>query len=240
MDVQPTVTDMQTMCEEFMHRARYAKTEMCKDEPMSDNPPILLIGFVSESGDDAHEDALEFQNEFSTSKPYRIALLPLTHRDDPFDAMNDVVKHLPHEPFSFIAFAAEAFARQADANSLPDHVRSDYSYEDMATEYKENPFTDIRETLIVTAVDWNCEHLYTMHAPYSYDDNGVPKFDDNTSAFVPLGGVEKLREMSEELEMGRVPSMLTAFVMFMHYATEATKFTDKLQNAPKRNNGDKE
>lgn len=234
MDIQPTVTDMQTMCEDFMHRGRFAKTEMCKDEAMMDNPPILLIGFPVDENSDDYEDAVQFQQEFGTSKPYRVALLPLTHRDDVVDCITDIVKHLPPQPFSFIALAAEGYSR-VGGKDLP----TDYERGDMESDFKENPFTDVRETLIITAVDWGCEHIYSSMSPYTYDDAGVPVFseDDEHSAFSPLGGIDNVRELLADTELGRIPSVLISFVLFMHYATEATKFTDKLSNAPKRKKG---
>jgi len=42
----------------------------------------------------------------------------------------------------------------------------------------------------------------------------------------------------EDLEMGRIPTVLTSFVMFTHLAVEATKFTDKFGDAPKRKKDD--
>ena len=237
MDIQPTVTDMQLMCEEFMHRAKFAKTEMCKDDAMSDNPAILLVGTVSTPDDNSdHDGAISFQQEYNTSKPYRVALIPLMHRDDVVDCIEDIVKHLKPQKFSFIALAAEGYFREARKDE--DFFPENYSKGDMETEYKENPFTDIREALIVTAIDWECQHLYSCHLPYRYDDNGVPVYDEQVSAFTPLHGVEYMKQNMEEIELGRIPTVLASFVLFMHLATEATKFTDKFGDAPKRKKDD--
>jgi len=237
MDIQPTVTDMQLMCEEFMHRSKFAKTEMCKDDPMVDNPAILLIGFVSDpSENESHEEALAFQNEYNTSKPYKVAVLPLMHRDDVVDCIEDVVKHLNPRPFSFVALCAEGYFREVKDD--PKFFPENYAQGDMEKEYKENPFTDIREALVITAIDWECQHLYSCHLPYRYDDNGVPLYDEQVSAFTPLHGVDYLRQKMEDLEMGRIPTVLTSFVMFTHLAVEATKFTDKFGDAPKRKKDD--
>lgn len=238
MDIQPTVTDMQTMCEDFVNRSIFAKTEMCKEESMSDNPPMLLIGFATDPTDDDYEDALAFQQENNTSKPYKVALLPLMHRDDPIECISDVVKHLNPRPFSFVALVAEGYYRDMSKQGKTDDILANYEKGDMEKDYKENPFTDVREAIVVTAVDWNCEHLYSAYSPYRYDDNGVPMFDNTAPSFAPLNGLEWCRANMENIELGRVPTALVSFVLFMHFAIEATRFTSKFTDAPKRNKDD--
>jgi hypothetical protein len=235
MDIQPTVLDMQTMCEEFMHRSIYAKTQMCKEEAMQDNPSVMMIGFVStEESDEAFDEAMEFQHENDTSKPYKVAVLPLIHRDDIYECIADIVKHLPAKEFSFIAIIAEGYTSPnspADIASASGQMHGGA----LETDFQENPFSEVRETLIVTAVDWECRNLYTVMAPYKYDDFGVPVFDEGDSTMIELLGFENYgaKEL-EEMEIGKLPSTLVSFVMFTRFATVARGYTSKLRDAPKR------
>jgi hypothetical protein len=232
MDIQPTVLDMQTMCEEFMHRSIFAKTEMCKEEAMQDNPSVMMIGFVStEESDEAFDEAMEFQHENDTSKPYKVAVLPLIHRDDIYDCIGDIVKHLPAKEFSFIAIIAEGYTSPAENSIVAGQIQGG----GLEKDFRENPFSEVRQTLMVTAVDWECRNLYTVIAPYKYDDFGVPVFDEGISTMSELLGFENYgaKEL-EEIEMGKLAQTIISFVMFTRFATVARGYTSKLRDAPKR------
>lgn len=239
MDIQPTVLDMQTMCEEFMHRSIYAKTEMCKEEPMKDNPPVMMIGFVStEENDEAFNDALEFYHDNETSKPYKIAVLPLIHRDDIYECIADVVKHLTPQEFSFVAIVAEGYTRSEE--TVEKTKTQQVNGQAMEKDFKENPFSDVQETLIVTAVDWECQNLYTVMAPYRYDDAGIPVFENGNSTILELEGFNHYEDKElEDSKIGKLPSTLVSFVMFTRFASVARGYTDKLRDAPKRNKNKK-
>jgi hypothetical protein len=233
VEIQPTFKDIQIMCEEFMHRSEYAKTEMCKEEAMSDNPPMLLIGFVSdplEDDEESHESALEFQNEFETSKAYKMMMIPLIHRDDVGECVRDVMKFLDPMSFSFVAFAAEGYV----SPELDETAKDSYKRGDMEKEFKENPFTVVKEAMMINIIDWNCENMFTLVKPYSYDDFGVPVFGESKETVTTLGGYENCSKKIKELELGKIGSMMLAFVLFSHYKLDADKFADKITEAPKR------
>jgi len=85
--------------EDLLNRAVYAKTEMCKEQPMSDTPPLLLVAVESNDTNPEHEQCIDYQQEFSLSKPYHLAMIPLIHKEDIYEAFEDVVKALPIRPF---------------------------------------------------------------------------------------------------------------------------------------------
>ena len=233
MEIQPTLKDVQIMCDEFMHRSEYAKTEMCKEDAMSDNPPMLLIGFVSdplEDEEESHASALEFQNEFETSKAYKMMMIPLIHKDDVGDCLRDVMKFLEPQPFSFVALAAEGYVN----SDMDDSEKDAYERGDMQKDFNENPFTKVKEALMINVIDWNCENMVTLVKDFTYDDFGVPVFGEEKARVTDLGGFEKCTENITEMELGKIGSLMLAFVLFSHFKLDAEKFTDKITEAPKR------
>ena len=230
IDIQPTETDMMTLCADFMYRSRFAKTEMCKEQPMSDNPPLMLIGYVStpEGNPDTHDEAVRFANDEGLSRPYNIALVPLITKDDPLESFEEIVKSAPIRPFSFIAMVTEGYTREGEVNdeSIANHVRGS-----LADDYKNNPFTKVREALTLCATDWELNNLYTIAQTFGYDDFGMPIFDDEQKVQISLGGFQDLMEKAEEKEMGRVPEALLAFTCFMHLAVTADGFSSLMKRA---------
>ena len=229
--IQPTESDMMRICDDFMYRARFAKTEMCKEDPMSDNPPIMLIGCASDpDSNPQHDDAVAFAEEEGLSQPYHIALIPLITQDDPYESFEEIVKAAPIKPFSFIALVVEGYFREATSETY-EHGRGS-----LAEDYKNNPFTDVREGISLVATDWELQHYYQMAQPFRYDDHGVPVFDagEEKANQVALGGMDALlnRERAgEELGFGRMGDGLIAFVCFMHLATRAQNFSDVIKRA---------
>ena len=216
---QQLVEDMKKLVSDVLMRSRYAKEELCKEEPMTDNPPIFFVGYASDEGNPEHEACLEAQEELSLSVPYQMGMVPLIHQADPYDAYQDIVRTLPIEKFDFLVLALEGYTRDAKSED----EAHDYSHGDLEKEYKENPFSNVRETLTITAVDWNLESFISVRACYRYDDNGVPMWDE------PL--VSEVEEPEDN--MGRFGNALIDTVKFMHLATKTLAYKNILDKAPR-------
>ncbi len=219
--------DIKTVMEDLLNRAIFAKTEMCKDEPMSDNPPLFLVAVESNDTNPDHDSCVEYQQEFSLSKPYHLAMIPLIHKEDIYDAYEDVVKSLPIRPFEFLVIAVEGYAKlEMTPEDFANHDRGAFE-----KEYKENPFSTVREGLILTAVDWNASAVWSITRLYRYDDHGIPVFDEEPSC-------QTCEVNPDEEGNGRLPDALLATVGYMQLATKTLAYKEILDRAPKRKKGE--
>ena len=219
--------DIKTVMEDLLNRAIFAKTEMCKDEPMSDNPPLFLVAVESNDTNPDHDACVDYQQEFSLSKPYHLAMIPLIHKEDIYDAYEDVVKALPIRPFEFLVIAVEGYAKsEMTPEELANHDRGAFE-----KDYKENPFSTVREGLMLTAVDWNASAVWSISALYRYDDHGIPVFDEE-----PMCHTCEVN--TDDEGNGRLPDALLATVGYMKLATKTLAYKDMLDKAPKRKKGE--
>jgi hypothetical protein len=221
--------DITKILTDLLHRSVYAKTEICKDEPMSDNPPLFLVAFESiEENNEEHEACLINQQELSLSKPYQVAMVPLIHKEDMYDAYDDVVRSLPVRKFEFIAVVVEGYGKDLSQEADQSEVKK-MNKGDLEKEYKENPFTDVREGLMMSAIDWNMTGVWGVANMYRYDDTGVPTFDEPFFTSYPY---------DDNDEYGRLVDVMIATAQYMNIATQTLKYTDILKKAPKRNKGE--
>lgn len=192
---------------------------MCKEQPMTDNPPIMLFVVESDETNPQHDVCVEFQHEVGLSKPYHVAMVPLIHKEDVVDCIDDVVKAMPIGKFDFIILAVEGYARSlADDKNRDDFVR-DFQRGDLEKDFSENPFSDVREGIVVTAMDWNAENLFSAVSTYTYDDFGVPQFSDVEA---------NISAIDESSDNGRIPDTLMAICRYMNLAIGISKFHDLL------------
>jgi hypothetical protein len=220
--------DITKILTDLLHRSVYAKTEMCKEEPMSDNPPLFLVAFESvEENEEEHEACLINQQELSLSKPYQVAMVPLIHKEDMYDAYDDVVRALPIRKFEFIAVVVEGYGK--DLSEADDSEVKKMNKGDLEKEYKENPFTDVREGLMMSAVDWGMTGVWGVANMYRYNDTGVPTFDEPFFTSYPY---------DDNDEYGRLVDVMIATAQYMNIATQTLKYTDILKKAPKRKKGE--
>jgi hypothetical protein len=219
--------DIKAIMEDLLNRAIYAKTEMCKDDPMQDSPPLFLVAVESDDSNPDHEACVDYQHEFSLSKPYHLAMIPLIHQEDIYDAYEDVVKALPIRPFDFLVLLVEGYAKsEMTEEEVMNHDRGDFE-----KDYKENPFSDVREGIMMTAVDWNATSVWSIASLYRYDDQGVPEFDEE-----PMCTTCTVDTESET--NGRIPDTLLATVGYMQLATKTLAYKEMLDKAPKRKKGE--
>lgn len=218
--------DIKAIMEDLLNRAVYAKTEMCKEEPMQDSPPLFLVAVESNEDNPDHEACTDYQQEFSLSKPYHLAMIPLIHKEDIYEAYEDVVKSLPIRKFEFIVMLVEGYSKEAMSDEeIANHDRGAFE-----KDYKENPFSTVREGIMMTAVDWNATNVWSVTSLYRYDDHGVPVFDEE-----PICGTSSV---DADESNGRMPDALLATVGYMQLATKTLAYKDILDKAPKRKKGE--
>lgn len=219
--------DIKAVMEDLLLRAQFAKTEMCKDDPMTDNPPVVLIAVESDDTNPDHDVCVEFQQEKGLSKPLHIAMLPLIHKEDVYDCYEDVVKALPIRPFEFIVLALEGYGHYADEEGMD---LTNYQRGAMEEDYKNNPFSTVREGLILTAVDYNATALWSVMSTYRYDDHGVPMYDE------PKASVNEINKDDEE-GYGRLGDALISTATYMNLAVKTLAYNDLLRKATDKKEG---
>lgn len=220
-------SDIKNIMEDLLERTAYAKREMCKAEPMTDSPPLFIVAVESDESNPDHEACLEYQQEFSLSKPYHLAMVPLIHREDIYEAFEDVVKALPIRPFEFLVLIVEGYHKE---EMSPEEMAT-HDHGDFEKDYKDNPFSTVREGIIMTAVDWNASAIWNISSLYRYDDHGIPEFD--MEPFCAMSTVDTERDTH-----GRMPDTLLATVSYMQLATKTLSYKEMLDKASKRNRGE--
>jgi hypothetical protein len=216
--------DGQILVEDVIIRSQFAKIEMCKSEPMSDNPAIMLIAVESNETNPEHDTCVEFQQEVGLSKPYHLAMIPLIHKEDVVDCIEDVVKAMPIAKFDFIILAVEGYTRSFTDPEEGRANMKNMNRGDLQKEFQENPFTDVCEAHVITAINWGADKLWHSVAPYKYDDQGIPQFSEPKA---------EVCELKEDSEFGRIPDTLIAICQYMEMALRTSEYQDLLARARK-------
>jgi hypothetical protein len=211
---------MFSVLEDALERAIYAKTEMCKDEPMSDNPPMLLVGYNKENVEEKTRLTIGDDDD----SELQIGMVPLIHKDDVRECLVDAIGAIPTQKFEFLILAVEGYK-----DEMSEDLPEGWSRGDLAKDFKENPFTTVREGVIVSGVDW--EHKYAINGActYSYDDKGVPQFGEPMWSQV---------EISEET--GMMTFIMASACEFMKKKIITESFHALLEATPKKSKKDKE
>ena len=218
-------SDIEKVLKDVLHRTMFAKSELCKQEAMTDSPPLFIVGYESDPTNPDHEACVEYQQEYDLSKPLHLAMVPLIHKDDVFECIEDVVRALPIERFETLMLVSESYMRVSSEDTEPFDM-SNYQRGDMEKDYKENPFSNVREAIMVSAIDWHNSTLWGTVCAFTYDDNGVPSYMEPETHTISLAD-------SEGESKGRIPDILTHTVRYMHLAMKADKYRDILGKAPK-------
>jgi hypothetical protein len=211
---------------DVMRRNKYAKKEMCKEVAMSDTPPMLIIGRIHQSDDtddELAESASQYTKQLGLERQYDVAMLPLIHKEDPYDAYIDAVGHLPTAPVNFIFIAVEGYMRRFTDLTTP--ADRDSERESLKDEFQNNPFSDVREGLVVSGVDWEQDKVYMSASTYTYDDRGVPMFDDVDTDIVHL--TDENSEMAE----ARFTNAMLQTISYLKMAIKAKAFHTLLTEA---------
>jgi hypothetical protein len=225
-----TRQDCELLLTDFVERSKHAKQEICKEVPMTDNPPVFLCVFQPEKDDfEGDYDQLEEEaKEMGLSRVLQVGMIPLVHKPDVYDCLSDLFSMLPISKFEFAFVAVEGFM-DTDPNKWEKIMSGDdddYERGDMAKDFAENPFTTIREALVVHGFDWNKELKSTVFVPYRYDDKGVPIYEEGTTS---------IEEIGEDYEpKGRLEQMVFAGVSFANVKHATHKFAEKMESMPKK------
>ena len=220
MDTNETISsEMSKIMNDILDRTKYAKTEMCKDEGMQDTPPLLLVAYKTDEDD---EDAVEYQEESDLSFPYKIAMIPLMHREDVLDAYQDVVKAMPIMEFAYLFLCVEGYCASVDDTSDKDYERGE-----MEKDFTENPFSSIREAIVVSGINWEGSLIGSTQQMYRYDDFGVPIFSEDEYS-------TDVSEIVEGQEYGRMVDAMGATTAYMKYAIVANRYNNLLGDAKKK------
>lgn len=213
-----TDPDVALILRDLMKRMKFAKTETCRENGITDNPALFLCVWDSDEDDDEHEGASEYATKLGLSRAYRVGLIPLIHKEDVLDSFMDVVKSLPIQPFRYIFIAVEGYLDEGMMKG-DKSVPKEYERGDMAKEYAENPFTTIREAVIVSGVNWEGNKAYNVFSTYKYGDNGLPKFEPTK---------EGESDIDDETSGGRFLDAMVATSRFMNMAVKAKAFHNLL------------
>ena len=133
---------------------------------------------------------------------------------------------MPIRPFSFIVVCVEGYTRSAE-NMNAEEVQqlSNTERGAMEKDYKENPFTDVREGIIVTAINSEATHMSNSFCTYTYDDHGLPTYSEVH---------HDVQEIKEGQEMGRLMDLLVATCQYMKMAQVMEKFASHLDKFTKK------
>lgn len=233
MKINETVDkDIRLMIEDVLYRSQFAKNEMCQNEAMSDNPPMFLIGYTSDETNPSHDVCLEAQEELGLSQPLHVAMLPLIHKPDIYDCFEDIVRAMPIEKFEFLMIVVEGYVREVENEDDEISVANLPERGELEKDYKENPFSTVREAITITALDWNCSGVWSATSPYGYSDSGVPVWGETVANFYPIVEGEELN--------GRLSEALMGATQYMHLATQTLAYKNLLDKAQesKRNKGE--
>ena len=97
---------MFSVLEDAMERAMYAKTEMCKEEPMSDNPPMLLVGYDQKNVKESTRLTITADDG---ETEMQIGMVPLLHKDDVRECLVDAIGAIPTQKFEFLILNYDIF-----------------------------------------------------------------------------------------------------------------------------------
>ncbi len=209
---------MMEALEDSLTRAMYAKTEMCKEEPMTDNPPLLLVAYNSNAENNP-------RLTIGDDEKMKIGMIPLIHKDDVRECLIDAIGALPTEKFDFLMLAVEGYRETMTDGELP----NGWERGDLAKDFAENPFTTVKEGVIVSGVDWERKFAINGACTYSYDDRGVPQFDEPMWSEI---------EISEET--GMMTFIMASACQFMEKKILTESFHALLEATPKKSKKDKE
>jgi len=216
------VQDGKLMAEDALFRAKYAKTEMCKTEAMVDNPPLLLVAYNSTEDTPNHDVNVECSAELGLSQPYLIALIPLITDDDALDSFHTALMEIPKQKFEWMFMVVEGYFRQME-NLGDSHEAHDYERGEMEEDYKNNPFSDVREAIIIYGVNSDLNTEISIHVPYRYDDAGVPVWDEDDEKW------QVRTDVTAEMlatEGGRMTAKMVEGIAFMQLAIKASAIHD--------------
>ena len=181
-----TEQHLDEVLDDMVERSMGAKTQMCQDEPMTDNPNVVCVGYEGDDYDNA---------------PIVIEMCQFVDGDDPAQQLVETLGMLEVRKFLFVAMMGEGYHREAsDVEEAKDYERGD-----MKSDFENNPASSVKEAIVINAINWTGKNLFSRVVTYVYDDFGVPKF----------GEVMKTKNPVRPGEVGRMGEVLSLFVKYI-------------------------
>ena len=179
--------DIVNLAKSFLYRTMMAKTELCRDRPMSDAPPIFLVSYRNNDDDDS----------------LTTGIAPLTGSSDSvYDALVEVVNHLEIKPFYSVTVILEGYIQTLSDDEKTNGVEKGF----LENDFKNNPFSTVKESVVICVKDWDSPYHINCVITYTYDDAGLPVYDE------PVWSENKSNESGD-----RMPEVLGMIVNFIKY-----------------------
>ena len=179
--------DIVNLAKSFLYRTMMAKTELCRDSPMSDAPPIFLVSYRNNDDDDS----------------LTTGIAPLTGSSDSvYDALVEVVNHLEIKPFHSVTVILEGYVQTLSDDEKTNGVEKGF----LENDFKNNPFSTVKESVVICVKDWDSPYHINCVITYTYDDAGLPVYDE------PVWSENKSNESGD-----RMPEVLGMIVNFIKY-----------------------
>lgn len=179
--------DIVNLAKSFLYRTMMAKTELCRDSPMSDAPPIFLVSYKNNDDDDS----------------LTTGIAPLTGSSDSvYDALVEVVNHLEIKPFHSVTVILEGYVQTLSDDEKTNGVEKGF----LENDFKNNPFSTVKESVVICVKDWDSPYHINCVITYAYDDAGLPVYDE------PVWSENKSNESGD-----RMPEVLGMIVNFIKY-----------------------
>lgn len=218
--------DARLITDEIMGRVKRAKSAQCEQTPMTDAPPMLFIAFGIDESDPNYEAASTYCSELGLSHTVNIGFTPLFHEGDPTDSLRSAIKQLAGTmKVDFLYFVAEGYMKPMDKDEFQSHERGS-----LEKDFSENPFSEVREGIVVTGVDWDLTAVWSSTVTYRYDDFGVPTYDETQHDEMLIDD----KFISDET--GRIPAFLAGGMALIVTAWQMRGFAEQVVQDDKKRN----
>jgi hypothetical protein len=220
--------DALIITKDVLKRTQNAKAKMCGEKPMSDAPPMMMLAVAVEEGEDGYEELSEFCSDLGLSRTLSVGFAPLlSEKEDMVDALLENAKGLAGNlKTEHLFFVAEGYMKKF-GNEDADTELANHSRGDLAKDFSENPFSSVREGIVVTGVDWDASVITVANVTYTYDDFGVPVYDEPQFSQDDING-DYLRLATT----GRMASAMVASVAMMNLGWQMRDFAQFMQEKP--------
>jgi len=216
------LSDGRILVSDILARSKHAKQQICGDQPMTDAPPMAFIAIKCDPKNDNYREMREHSSMLGLSDTYEVGFAPLITGDDPVESTKHLLDALAGNiKFEFLFVVVEGYGREV--GSLPEN----YERGTLEDDFRNNPFSDVREGIIITGIDWGATRLFYSQNFYRYDDRGVPVFDAEIYDSSPAPSHEDIRDKSDEL--GRMNIVLTRGAIRSQVAWEFQDYADLLR-----------
>lgn len=227
--MEPTnyiTADAAIIVRDILTRTKFAKTEVCKTTPMTDAPAMMMIVVTVDESNDEYEAAARHCESLGLTQVLNVGFAPLVDKDDVADSFLEACKGLQGlvKP-EYLFIVAEGYMKVL--SDLTEVEAEKFQRGQLAKDFSENPFTDVREGIIVSGVDGNLNSAFVTSCTYTYDDFGVPQYDDEQSQVMEL-----TREMLESGEAGRMVQVLAIGAGTLSLAWEMRDFIGHMMTKP--------